>query len=30
MLDTLFERFDGLIVLDTETTGFAPRRAATR
>ena len=26
MLDTLFERFDGLLVLDTETTGFTPRR----
>ena len=26
MLETLFERFDGLIVLDTETTGFTPRR----
>lgn len=26
MLDTLFERFDSLLVLDTETTGFAPRR----
>ena len=26
MLDTLFERFDNIIVLDTETTGFSPRR----
>ena len=26
MLETLFERFDSLLVLDTETTGFAPRR----
>ncbi len=26
MLDTLFESFDSLLVLDTETTGFAPRR----
>ena len=26
MLDTLFERFDSLLVLDTETTGFTPRR----
>lgn len=26
MLETLFERFDRLLVLDTETTGFVPRR----
>ena len=26
MLDTLFESFDSLLVLDTETTGFVPRR----
>ena len=26
MLETLFESFDSLLVLDTETTGFAPRR----
>ena len=26
MLETLFERLDSLLVLDTETTGFAPRR----
>ena len=26
MLDALFERFDSLLVLDTETTGFSPRR----
>ena len=26
MLETLFERFDSLLVLDTETTGFSPRR----
>ena len=26
MLETLFERFDSLLVLDTETTGFTPRR----
>ena len=26
MLETIFERFDSLLVLDTETTGFAPRR----
>lgn len=26
MLDTLFDRFDNIIVLDTETTGFSPRR----
>ena len=25
MLDTLFDRFDNIIVLDTETTGFSPR-----
>ena len=25
MLDTLFNRFDNIIVLDTETTGFSPR-----
>ena len=28
MLETLFERFDSLLVLDTETTGFSPRRDA--
>ena len=26
MLESLFERFDNIIVLDTETTGFSPRR----
>ena len=26
MLETLFDRFDNIIVLDTETTGFSPRR----
>ena len=26
MLETLFDRFDTIIVLDTETTGFSPRR----
>ena len=26
MLETIFESFDSLLVLDTETTGFAPRR----
>ena len=26
MLETLFDRFDKIIVLDTETTGFSPRR----
>jgi len=26
MLETVFERFDSLLVLDTETTGFVPRR----
>ena len=26
MLETLFESFDSLLVLDTETTGFSPRR----
>ena len=26
MLETLFENYDSLLVLDTETTGFAPRR----
>ena len=26
MLETLFEHFDSLLVLDTETTGFSPRR----
>ena len=26
MLETLFDRFDNIVVLDTETTGFSPRR----
>ena len=26
MLETLFDRFDNIIVLDTETTGFSPRK----